>query len=126
MFIVEAASRKELIERSSRLYDFLTQAKEVTLKDLAFTLNTQLKGQGSRLALIATSRDDLAQKLVLALGRLADPKCRQVKDNAGIYFFERRLEGKLAFVFRVKARNIRTCCLTSVFTSRRYGSVLTW
>ncbi len=99
VFIVEAASRKELIERSSRLYDFLTQAKEVTLKDLAFTLNTQLKGQGSRLALIATSRDDLAQKLVLALGRLADPKCRQVKDNAGIYFFERRLEGKLAFVF---------------------------
>jgi acyl transferase domain-containing protein len=97
--ILEAGSRRGLIERGGRLTKYLARAAEVPLKDLACTLNTRLEGQPARLAIIASSTSDLAQKLTAALGRLEDPKCRQIKDNSGVYFFEQPLEGKLAFLF---------------------------
>jgi len=97
--ILEAASRGELIERGERLRDYLARPEAVALKDLAYTLNTRLEGLPSRLALVATSKEDLEQKLARALGRLADPKCAQIKDNAGIYFFAQPFDGKLAFLF---------------------------
>jgi acyl transferase domain-containing protein/phosphopantetheinyl transferase (holo-ACP synthase) len=97
--IIEAESRQALIEKGKRFSDYLAWVGKVALKDIAYTLNSQLKGQPSRLAIIASSKDDLAQKLTLALGRLEDPKCRQIKDNAGIYFFDQPLQGKVAFLF---------------------------
>jgi acyl transferase domain-containing protein/phosphopantetheinyl transferase len=99
VFIVEAKSRKELIDRVQGLGSYLSRAGDAPLRDLAYTLNCRLEGQPSRLAIIASSKDDLAHKLTLAVGRLEDPKCRQIKDNAGIYFFDKPLEGKLAFLF---------------------------
>jgi acyl transferase domain-containing protein/phosphopantetheinyl transferase len=97
--IIEAESRNQLIERSGRLREYLAGETEAPLKDIAYSLNCPLEGQPSRLALIATSKDDLRQKLTLAMERLVDPKCRQIKDTSGIYFFDRPLEGKLAFLF---------------------------
>ncbi|MBV8731548.1 MAG: acyltransferase domain-containing protein, partial [Acidobacteriia bacterium] len=97
--ILEAASKEQLIARGEQLKDYLSRAKEVVLKDLAYSLNTRLQGQPCRLALIAASPEDLSQKLALALTRLSDRKTRQIKDNAGIYFFDQPLEGKLAFLF---------------------------
>jgi len=99
VFIIEAESRKGLIERGSRLREYLAGETEASLKDLAYTLNCRLEGQPSRLTLIATCKDDLTHKLTLALQRLAGPKCNQIKDNSGIYFFDKPLEGKLAFLF---------------------------
>lgn len=102
--ILEADSRVGLVERGNQLSEYLARAaavphEAVPLKDIAYTLNSGLKGQPCRLALIATSSADLGQKLTRALGRLADPKCLQIKDNAGIYFFDKPLDGKLAFLF---------------------------
>ncbi|HEY2844367.1 MAG TPA: 4'-phosphopantetheinyl transferase superfamily protein, partial [Bryobacteraceae bacterium] len=99
VFILEAESRQELIERAGLLQRYLAREQEAPLKDLAFTLNCGLEGKPCRLAVVATSAADLAQKLSLALGRLAKPECRQIKDNAGVYFFEEPLQGKLAFLF---------------------------
>ena len=99
VFVLEAESRQKLIERCGKLKEYLARSRELSLKDLAFTLNSRLEGQPSRLAVVAPSAEDLAQKLSLALEKLAKPECRQIKDNAGIYYFEKPLEGKLAFLF---------------------------
>ncbi len=97
--ILEAGSREELIKRGVRFAKYLANASNLLLKDIAFTLNSRLQGDPSRLAIVASSQDDLAQKLSAALGRLEDPKCRQIKDNAGVYFFDQPLGGSLAFLF---------------------------
>ena len=99
VFILEAESRQKLIERGGRLQEYLAREQEISLKDLAYTLNSRLQAKPVRLAVVAASAADLAQKLSLALERLAKPQCRQIKDNAGIYFFDEPLQGKLAFLF---------------------------
>lgn len=97
--ILEAESREKLIERGTRFEQYLAGAAETPLRDIAYSLNTRLSGQPLRLAIVASSVEDLGQKLATALKRIADPKCRQIKDNAGVYFFETPLEGKVAFLF---------------------------
>ena len=54
-----------------------------------------------RLAIVAKSVSDLAEKLQRAAERLADTDCRQIRDVQGIYFFENPLAetGKLAMLF---------------------------
>lgn len=98
--ILEGISRQDLINKGERLQGYLKYAGQ-RLKDLAYTLNSQLEDKPYRLAIVASSAEDLGQKLVHALGRLADPQCRQIKDSRGIYFFEEPLsrQGKLAFLF---------------------------
>jgi acyl transferase domain-containing protein len=53
------------------------------------------------LALVASSLEDLRQKLSQARERLEDPACRQIKDVRGLYFFEEplRKNGRMAFLF---------------------------
>ncbi len=97
--ILEASSRQGLIDEGNRLRDYLKEASKVVLKDVAYTLSKELEGRSSRLAIVAESKQDLDAKLAHALDRLADPKCRQIKDNRGIYFFDEPLKGKLAFLF---------------------------
>jgi acyl transferase domain-containing protein len=98
--ILEAESRPALIERARRLGEFLAStADKVALKDLAYTLNCRLERKPCRLAVVATSLADLAQKLMHAVKRLNDPACKQIKDSNGIFFFDKPFEGKLAFVF---------------------------
>ena len=73
---------------------------QISLKDLAYTLNIELK-QPYRVAIVASSVDDLRTKIERTLQRLSDPQRQQIKDRDGIYFFEQPLsqEGKLAFLF---------------------------
>jgi acyl transferase domain-containing protein/phosphopantetheinyl transferase len=99
--VLEGTSRQDLVEKGERLQGYLKRAGQISLKDLAYTLNNQLQDKAYRLAIIASSVEDLGQKLAHAERRLADPRCRQIKDNRGIYFFEEPLsrQGKLAFMF---------------------------
>jgi malonyl CoA-acyl carrier protein transacylase/phosphopantetheinyl transferase len=101
VLIVQGTSRQELIEQALRLERWLESAPTAQLKDLAYTMNTDLRDGSLRLAIVASSPEDLRQKLVQARGRLADPACRQMKDVRGLYFFEESLlnGGKLAFLF---------------------------
>ncbi len=99
VFVLEASDRKELCERVEQLLSFLHASSDVVLKDLAWTLNTNLRGLPERLSVIAGSTDDLKQKLNVASRRLSDSKIKQIKDNAGIYYFEKPLGGKVAFLF---------------------------
>ena len=97
--ILEAASRQHLINECDRLRHFIAGSTSLRLKDVACTLNSALKGLPCRVAVVADSPEDLGKKLLAAAGKLSDLKCRQIKDNGGIYFFEEPLKGKLAFLF---------------------------
>jgi malonyl CoA-acyl carrier protein transacylase len=100
LFVLAAESRTELRERALELAAFVEQYADVRLTDLAWSLARTLHPGGSRVAVVAGSADDLRARLNRAAERLADPKCRQVRDIQGIYFFEQPLfpEGKLALL----------------------------
>jgi acyl transferase domain-containing protein len=57
--------------------------------------------QPYRVAIVASSADDLGKKLERALQRLSEPERTQIKDREGIYFFGEPFsqDGKLAFLF---------------------------
>jgi len=99
--VLEGTSRQDLLEEGKRLQRYLDRVDQILLKDLAYTLNHQLQEDTHRLAIVASSVPDLVQKLEHVQKRLADTRCRQIKDSRGIYFFEEPLsqQGKLAFLF---------------------------
>jgi malonyl CoA-acyl carrier protein transacylase len=101
VFVLRGNDRAQLRQRVQDLADFLPRNPSIELKDLAFTLNTTLVPGGSRLALVAESAADLQTRLSRAAERLADPRCRQIKESRGSYFFEQPLspQGKLAVLF---------------------------
>ena len=98
--IFQGDTRPGLTEQMRRIQQYLEGAPQVSLKDLAYTLNVELK-QPYRVAIVASSLDDLRQKLDRTLRHLSDPQRKQIKDRDGIYFFEEPLsrEGRLAFLF---------------------------
>ena len=112
LFILQGDSRQALIQQTQQLQQYLNKNPQTILKDLAYILNIQLskkqptpqKAYGEtpyRLAIVASSLDDLQKKLSYALQRLTDPECKQIKDIKGTFFFEEPLfgQGKLAFLF---------------------------
>ena len=116
--ILRAATRELLREACSRLCDFVA-AQPVDLASVAFTVNCAGTGNyagtensadkgnsagqagGLALAIVASSIDDLRDKLATGMERLADPACQMINDVGGIYFAETGLagSGKLAFLF---------------------------
>jgi acyl transferase domain-containing protein/phosphopantetheinyl transferase len=96
----QGETRQDLTEHMRRCLQYLEAGPQVLLKDLAYTLNRELT-QPYRLAVVASSLEDLGKKLDRALQRLSDPQRRQIKEREGIYYFEAPLsrEGKLAFLF---------------------------
>ena len=103
--ILEGDGRSGLLQKGHELVRFLKAAADVPLKDVAYSLNTQLgtvqSESQTRLAIVASSIEDLRQKLEQALERLADPAQRKIKARNGVYFFDEPLarDGKLAFLF---------------------------
>ena len=103
--ILQGESTADLVRQGERLAGFLGDEPNVSLKDLAYTLNTKISDLGTRsgirLAIVASSLEDLRKKLGRALGRLADPGCQRIKAADGIYFVAEPLarESKLAFLF---------------------------
>ncbi|MBI1825124.1 MAG: polyketide synthase dehydratase domain-containing protein [Planctomycetes bacterium] len=99
--IIEGASRTALLENAKRLAAYANTAQGVALRDVAFTLNTSLKGLSHRAAIVVSSISDLAKKLARLVERLADESCKQIKDAQGIYYLHDSpvRGGKLAFLF---------------------------
>jgi len=99
--ILQGESPAALITKVERLQEFVARSEAVSLKDIAYSLNTQQTALPYRLALVATSVADLQKKLGRARQRLSDPTCHQIKDKSGIYYFAEPLgrQGKLAILF---------------------------
>ena len=101
--IVRAPSRSALLEKATELHGFLIN-NDTPLKDIAYTLNcehTSEVASGVALAIVASSPQDLGEKLAQAMDRLAKPTEHKIKTRSGIYFFDQPLgrHGKLAFLF---------------------------
>jgi phosphopantetheine--protein transferase-like protein len=98
--IFQGETRQHLIEHLRRCQHYLQGEPQIFLKDLAYTLNRELT-QPYRLAIVASSLEDLDNKLDRAFQRLSEPQRKQIKDRDGIYYFEEPLSpaGRLAFLF---------------------------
>lgn len=101
VFILRGEDRDDLCRRVQALQHVVQNKGNLVLKDLAYTLNAELGPGGSRLAVVAGSAADLQARLTTAAQRLTDPKRTQIKDAAGIYYFDQPLhpQGGLALLF---------------------------
>jgi acyl transferase domain-containing protein/phosphopantetheinyl transferase len=104
VFILEGDSAASLVDEARRLAGRVRDgAPSYSLADLAYTLNCGARRTDDcvRLAVVATSFEDLAAKLDRAIAKLEQPDCRRIKDISGIYFEAEPLgrEGKVVFVF---------------------------
>ncbi|MBA4191554.1 MAG: beta-ketoacyl synthase [Planctomycetaceae bacterium] len=100
-FVLRGADRAELRERVLALAGSVERQAGVSLSDIAARLAVELQPGGVRLAVVSGSAADLVTKLRRAADRLADPKCKQIRDGNGIYFFEQPLamQGTLALLY---------------------------
>ncbi len=101
LFVLRGDDRGHLRQRLLALAASVERQPAVTLAELASTLAAELAPGGARLAVVATSHTDLLTKLRRAADRLADPKCKQIRDAAGIYYAGQPLytQGTLALLF---------------------------
>lgn len=101
VFVLRGEDRADLRDRASALAEQVERQPAVTLAPVAAGLTAELRPGGARLAVVSGSPADLAKKLRRAADRLADPKVRQIRDTAGVYFFEQPLseQGSLALLF---------------------------
>jgi malonyl CoA-acyl carrier protein transacylase len=99
--VLRAESRELLIGRVRALIHFLETSLDVSLADLAFTFASELQPGGVRIAFVASSIADLLAKLRKSAERLADPKCKQIRDGNGVYYYSQPLgeQGTVAFLY---------------------------
>lgn len=104
--LLEAPTPALLLEKARKLERYLATAEAAPprLLDVAFTLsqewNRSEHARGCRLAVVATSIEDLRAKLAKAATRLDDPACHLIREVSGLYYSARPLgrEGKVAFL----------------------------
>ncbi len=101
VIVLEAATRRELLERIDRLAGQLARSPASPLGELACTLNGSLAGLPARLCLVASTTEEVVGKIRHAVRLLSDPGCDRIKDRSGIYFFSETAEerGRVAFLF---------------------------
>jgi acyl transferase domain-containing protein/phosphopantetheinyl transferase len=99
--LLHGDSRQDLLHQGEQLHRYVSGAPQVELKDLVYTLNTCRREAPYCLALVAASLPEVEHKLAYALQRLADPQCKRIREQRGIYFFQEPLsqQGRLAFLF---------------------------
>jgi len=104
LFVVSGADRGDLAARAGALRRFLAARGDATAWDVAYSLNCpepKATGRRARLALVATSLDELERKLAWAVERLEAPDCERIREKSGIHYTGAPLgaEGGLAFLF---------------------------
>ncbi len=99
--VLEGATRGELADACERVRDYCRAVRGVALRDVAYTLATELTGKPHRLGVIATSTDDLAERLDRTAPRIRDEQVAMIKDARGIFYVSEPLTrgGKVAFLF---------------------------
>jgi acyl transferase domain-containing protein/phosphopantetheinyl transferase len=102
LFVVSAATDQGLVAEVEETLRFVSSVPtETELKDLAWTINCTRPQGATRIAVVATSCEDLVTKLQRAGERLKASPTRSIREKEGIYWFREPLakRGKLAFVF---------------------------
>jgi malonyl CoA-acyl carrier protein transacylase/phosphopantetheinyl transferase len=101
LVVLVGTDRPRLLNRLSAVAGFLERCRDtrVTLRDIAFTLAADPPEGNQRLAIVATSLDDLQGKIQKAAKALADPERHRYQSRSGCYFTDRPIGGKLAYLF---------------------------
>ncbi len=101
VFVLRGDDRAALRDRILALAAQVEQQPGVALTDVAAALAAEMQPGGARLAVVAGSHADLLTRLNRGADRLADPKCKQVRDANGIYHFDTPLaeQGSIAYLF---------------------------
>ena len=109
LFLWASRSREEMIAALLSLDRGLSETANLELLELASSLWQQTKKDAAtlngstrlRLALVATSVEDLRQKLRTASENLKNPACNRVQDPRGLYLNLQPFtaEGQIAFLF---------------------------
>lgn len=101
LFVIQADSRDGLIAQSKKVAAYVEGFPSIALKDLAYTVNRALTNDSCRLAVVASSGEELKKKLEHTVDLLKNERRQRIKDRSGIYYFDAPLgqEGKLAFLF---------------------------
>ncbi|MCS6926301.1 MAG: SDR family oxidoreductase [Candidatus Binatia bacterium] len=108
LFLWNAPTRQELVAILDQICDGLAAGATPALRDLAYSVWLWSKAARSTrgttqvtLAIVATSLDDLREKLGTALERLRDARTITIADPRGVYYSEAPLarEGQIAFLF---------------------------
>ncbi len=102
LLLWSANSRQDLLAAVEALDVSLQRGARPALKDLAYSLWKRYQQRaGLTLAMVATSLEDLRQKLTWAQDALKTPGGHRIQDRRGVYFTERPLarDGKIAFLF---------------------------
>lgn len=101
--LLGAPDRAHWLELASALLDWLDSGQnvQVSLKDLAYTLNLGQSAFPFRVGMVVESPADLRDRLRAVMSRLRDPNCRSLRDARGTYFWEEPLAGpgRLAFLY---------------------------
>ncbi|MCI0504601.1 MAG: polyketide synthase dehydratase domain-containing protein, partial [Gammaproteobacteria bacterium] len=101
LILLDAHDRHQLLDRITRMAGFLDQQGDAVLhlRDIAFTSIKELTGGQQKLALIASDIEDLLNKLQRAADRLKDTACHRLQTRNGVFFADKPLNGKMAFMF---------------------------
>lgn len=86
--LISADDRHGLLRSAERLAERTERRPDVSLKDLAFTLNASPGAGPARLGLVVRSTRELVDRLKALGPRLADPGCKTIRDGRGTYFRE--------------------------------------
>ena len=102
LFVFSGQNRAEVLADAQQTLDLVqSSGDDLSLKNLAWTLNCNRPMGPVRMAVVGTSHADLQAKLERAIKRLGDERTRNIKEIEGIYQFREPLgqQGKLAFLF---------------------------
>lgn len=101
LFLLAGDSRAELVEAARALSEQAATTTGAGLRRLASETADKLAGGsgGHRLAVIAGDAADLRDKLQGVLDKIANPEVHRLQTRTGIFFTDRPVGGKLAFLF---------------------------
>ena len=101
LLVLTDKSRADLAQRAAKLSVWCSGHPNARLQDLCFSINTQPCDQSCRLAMVATSLEDLVRKATHAAGRLQDEECKRINERSGIYYYDEPLgrQNRTSFLF---------------------------
>ncbi len=101
LFVVSGESVSGVEQSAQRLLARARETPRIPLRNLAWQTNCSTPIGHDRMTVVATSHEDLAQKLEKAIPKLQEPGVERIKMRGGVYYSARKLarEGKVALMF---------------------------
>lgn len=98
--LISAKNPTGLAEKIERIINFIDQAPDVLLEDIAYTCARSARSMPVVLSVVASSTTDLRDRLDLALTKIKND-AKRIKDRNGTYYSKDRLcpRGRIAFLF---------------------------